>query len=229
MQRRGRFTLIELLVVIAIIAILAALLLPSLNSARDHAQRTVCINHQKQIAVGVHLWASDHDGALPPLYRIGTPHHTRRADGANLRTLYDDGYVTDARLFYCPLQRHPGWQYETYVPWPTSTCPDGYAWWGDNVRAGYNFNPWREDPSSRWARYRRVSDLDQDAVITVDMVTQIQTYPSAAPHPGIPSVSYSSGDGSVHTNSDSSLLAQIRAARPNSFSDFYSILDSLVD
>jgi len=60
------FTLIELLVVIAIIAILAALLLPSLSAAKAKGQRIVCLNNLKQLAEGWHLYIADNNDSLPP-------------------------------------------------------------------------------------------------------------------------------------------------------------------
>jgi prepilin-type N-terminal cleavage/methylation domain-containing protein/prepilin-type processing-associated H-X9-DG protein len=61
MNRHRGFTLIELLVVIAIIAILAALLLPSLARSKEMARAAICLNNQKQLHVAWQMYGNDND------------------------------------------------------------------------------------------------------------------------------------------------------------------------
>jgi prepilin-type N-terminal cleavage/methylation domain-containing protein/prepilin-type processing-associated H-X9-DG protein len=119
------FTLIELLVVIAIIAVLAALLLPTLAKSKERAYTIACLNNLKQLTACWAMYSHDHNDSLPPnnsVYDISTGQPipgldlkqtwcpgNARADVSttNIESGYLFTYNRNAAIYHCPADRAP--------------------------------------------------------------------------------------------------------------------------
>ncbi len=99
MKKQKQFTLIELLVVIAIIAILASMLLPSLNKARMKARQISCLNNVKQLATCVIMYCGDSEGIYPRYYTA------KRGGNGKIywpNRLIVPGYLSSVSPLLCP-------------------------------------------------------------------------------------------------------------------------------
>jgi prepilin-type N-terminal cleavage/methylation domain-containing protein len=137
--RPGAFTLIELLVVIAIIAILAAMLLPVLASAKEKAKRTSCKNNMRQCIIAIQVYGMDNQDKVPSARDNQGQWHAVRISNNSWTNLVD--YSRNSAILDCP-----NWRWNPSVP-PSRYSATygmliGYQYLGDAVIVGGSQYPW---------------------------------------------------------------------------------------
>lgn len=124
--RTSGFTLIELLVVIAIISILATILLPSLQEARELARNGVCVSTVRNLGVSFQNYLMDYKTYTP--YAMSGPgiDHT---NNHWYKRLVNDGYMTGQEAMFCPNHESQRSQYALYISSFVSYGLSMGLWW----------------------------------------------------------------------------------------------------
>lgn len=161
MKTAKRFTLIELLIVVTIIAILAALLLPALNSARMRARSVRCVANLKQIGLGYMLYLETSNDVFPLSYKTGGSwlnnwiSYIAPTLGRSVESWGDWEKVYSTGNFACPSwsDRTYGYAANAFLTWPVHHRITAYPRPASLILVGDH------DPNTRLPSFNTVDTL----------------------------------------------------------------------
>jgi prepilin-type N-terminal cleavage/methylation domain-containing protein len=231
------FTLIEMLTVVAVIAVLLAMLMPSLSASRDATRQAVCASNQHQLAQTAASYGSSNRLNLPPVNNVVsnslTTMHWARWFYEASKTYWNMGYfwqgnfIKTGRSFFCPANTTTEISYERYTdangvffqsyqPGPTAS---------NGVRLSYYFNPVTKGDANRTRKFSRMGTADPHAILVVDTLESA----SFLAHTRGPTWNLARFDGSVHSVTSARVLSLLSSANvAHSDPAGYVVLDEVL-
>ncbi|MHB9071644.1 MAG: type II secretion system protein [Sedimentisphaerales bacterium] len=126
MGAKGGFTLVELLVVISIIALLLAILMPSLQKAREQGRKVVCMTNLKQQAYALQLYTENNNGKLPIANEYANAVKKYFSIGKS-----EEPWTGGSKYMWCPTQKNEYGKYSYGINWVNVFGSEGS--WSSNL------------------------------------------------------------------------------------------------